>query len=214
MLTELFSQFINFLLSVINELGYLGIFLGMVIESTVIPLPSEIILIPAGVLIAKGEMNFMIVLLAGTLGSLIGATINYFLALFLGRASIDMLVSRYGKILFVSKEKIKNSEVFFNKYGGITTFIGRLIPGTRHLISIPAGFLRMNFSKFCLFTILGAGIWSTVLILIGYFFGSNTNLINNNMNIINILLVFFSIIIVFMYIVLKRRSKNKLNLKF
>jgi len=214
MLTELLSQFINFLLSVINELGYLGIFLGMVVESTIIPLPSEIILIPAGVLIAKGEMNFMIVLLAGTLGSLIGAIINYFLALFLGRAAIDILVSKYGKILFVNKDKIKNSEVFFSKYGGITTFIGRLIPGTRHLISLPAGFLRMNFSKFCLFTILGAGLWSTILILVGYFFGSNSDLISNNMGIVNILLVLFSIIIIFMYIFLKKRSKNRPNFKF
>ena len=186
----------------------------MVIESTIIPLPSEIILIPAGVLIAKGEMNFMIVLLAGTLGSLIGAIINYFLALFLGRAAIDILVSKYGKILFVNKDKIKNSEVFFSKYGGITTFIGRLIPGTRHLISLPAGFLRMNFSKFCLFTILGAGLWSTILILVGYFFGSNSDLISNNMGIVNILLVLFSIIIIFMYIFLKKRSKNRPNFKF
>ena len=100
MLIELFFQFVDILLSIIKELGYLGIFIGMTIESSFFPFPSEAILIPAGVLVAKGEMNFILVLIAGLLGSLAGALINYFLALYLGRKTVNLLVSKYGKFFF------------------------------------------------------------------------------------------------------------------
>ncbi|MEK6906699.1 MAG: DedA family protein [Nanoarchaeota archaeon] len=207
MLTEIVSNFINSILLIIKDMGYLGIFIGMVIESTFIPLPSEIILIPAGVLVAKGEMSFLIVFLAGVFGSLVGAIINYFLALYLGRAAVDMLILKYGKLFFVSNEKIKKSEVFFTNHGGITTFIGRLIPGMRHLISIPAGFSRMNFSRFCLFTILGAGVWSAVLIYTGYFFGDNADLMKSNINTILISLVMLSIVILISYLLWNKKKK-------
>lgn len=208
MLGEIFSQFVGFLLSTIKGLGYLGIFIGMAIESTIIPLPSEVILIPAGVLIANGEMSFFPVFFAGVFGSLIGAIINYFLALYLGRKSVDFLISKYGKILFVNKEEIKHTEVFFNKHGGITTFLGRLIPGTRHLISLPAGFSRMNFSKFCLFTILGAGIWSAILIYIGYFFGDNSTWVSNNMNLVTWGILIFALIVIVGYIFWKKKKRR------
>lgn len=211
MFTELFAQFIAFVLSLLKELGYLGIFIGMAIESTFIPLPSEIILIPAGVLVSKGEMSFVIVLLAGTFGSLTGAIINYFLALCLGRAATDILISKYGKLFFINNEQINKSEIFFKKHGGITTFIGRLIPGMRHLISIPAGFSKMNFFRFCLFTVIGAGVWSAVLIYTGYFFGDNSELVKNNWNIILSSLIILAIIVLIIYIFYNKKRKRNDN---
>ena len=208
MLGELFSPLVNILLSIIKELGYIGIFIGMTIESSFFPFPSEIILIPAGALVAKGEMSFILVFLAGISGSLLGALINFFLALFLGRTVVDLLVKKYGKIFFIDNKKIKKSDDYFNKHGSITIFIGRLIPGVRQLISIPAGFSRMNIFKFCLFTCLGAGLWVGILIFIGYFFGNNSEWISENMNIIIMFLLFFSLITIVVYLWSKKRKIN------
>jgi membrane protein DedA with SNARE-associated domain len=206
MILELFHNLIEVLLLIIRELGYLGIFIGMTIESSLFPFPSEVILIPAGALIAKGEMTFALVFLAGLGGSLAGALINYFLAMCLGRTAMDLLVSKYGKVFFINREKIKKSDNYFKKYGEITTFIGRLIIGVRQIISIPAGFSRMNIFKFCLFTGLGAGIWTIILIYIGYFFGSD---IESSLKIlITVILLILSLIIVIIY--LWRKSKFQL----
>ena len=204
MLGDLFYQLVNVLLSIIRELGYFGIFIGMTIESSFFPFPSEIILIPAGALVAKGEMTFTLVLLAGLFGSLLGALINYFLALFLGRTAIDLLISKYGKVLFINRKKLQKSDDYFKKHGEITTFIGRLIVGVRQFISLPAGFSRMNLFKFCLFTGLGAGLWAAILIYVGYFFGNN---IETSKTIITPVLLICSLIIIIIYLWIKKRRK-------
>ena len=147
----------------------------MTIESSFIPLPSELILIPAGALIAQGKMSFIPVFLASVLGSVFGALINYYLAFFLGRKTIDILVKRYGKFLFINEKNLKKTDVYFKEHGEATTFIGRLIPLARHLISLPAGFARMRLDRFVLFTALGVGLWTLVLISIGYFFEGEFN---------------------------------------
>ena len=208
MLVELFYQFVEILLLIIRELGYFGIFIGMTIESSFFPFPSEIILIPAGVLVAKGEMTFALVFLAGLLGSLTGALINFFLALYLGRTTIDFLISRYGKVLFITNARLKKTDNYFKKHGDITTFIGRLIPWIRQLVSIPAGFSKMNLFKFCLFTSLGAGLWTAILIYIGYFLGNNYEWINKNLNIITPIVLLLSLIIVIIYILWNRTHKK------
>ena len=200
---ELFSQLIGAILSIIRELGYLGIFIGMTIESSFFPFPSEIILIPAGALVAKGEMNFFLVFSAGLLGSLAGAWINYFLALFLGRKTINFLVNKYGKFLFINKKKLRKTDNYFKKHGEITTFTGRFILLIRQLISLPAGFTKMNFLKFSLFTALGAGIWTAILIYIGYFFGSD---VQPFMKIITAVLLVFSLIIILIYYLIKTKK--------
>lgn len=205
MIAELFNQLITAVLSIISELGYIGIFVGMVIESSFFPFPSEIILIPAGALVAKGEMTLSLVFWAGLLGSLLGALINYFLALFLGRTSIDYLIDKYGKFLFLNKEKLKQSDKYFEKHGEITTFIGRLIPVIRQLISIPAGFSKMKLFRFCLFTCLGAGLWTGILIYLGYLFGNNLGWINANMEAISVILLLFSLIVLICYVLWNKK---------
>jgi len=173
MIPEIFLSMINFLLEFINQAGYFGIFIGMTIESSLFPFPSEVILIPAGALVAMGEMSFLPVLIAALLGSIVGALFNYFLAFFLGRITIDILVKKYGRFILIDEKKLRKSDMFFEKHGEVTTFIGRLIPVIRQLISLPAGFSKMNLSKFCLFTIIGSGTWAIFLISVGYFFGSS-----------------------------------------
>ncbi len=190
------------ILNLISNLGYFGIFVGMTIESSFFPFPSEVILIPAGNLVALGRMSFGGVFLAGIIGSLTGAFINYFLALLLGRSLLNKLISKYGKFVFLSGESLERADGYFSKHGQITTFVGRLIPVIRQLISLPAGFSKMNFSRFTLFTLLGSGIWTAILIYVGYFFGANTNMIGSNLNIFVIAL---SIIIIIIYLLTKKK---------
>lgn len=167
-------QIVEYLLSITADLGYLGIVFLMAIESSFIPFPSEVVIPPAAYLSAQGEMNIYIVIFCGIIGSLFGATINYYLALSLGRKVIYGLAdSRLAAILLISSEKIKKAENYFRHYGGISTFIGRLVPAVRQLISIPAGFSQMNFKKFIFFTTLGSGLWTVVLAILGYAFGAN-----------------------------------------
>jgi membrane protein DedA with SNARE-associated domain len=195
-------------LLLIDKVGYLGIFVGMLIESTFIPLPSETILIPAGALVAQGKMSFLIVFLVAVAGSLVGALINYSLALFLGRPIAELFIRKYGKVFFLSNKKLNKVDKYFENHGQVTTFIGRLIPGVRHLISIPAGFAKMNLTRFCIFTSLGAGFWSLVLIFVGYSSWKNINFINANFNQISIIFVAISFIIFAVYVYRKKIKKR------
>lgn len=200
---EFFLTLTNFLLEIVNSLGYVGIFIGMTIESSFVPFPSEIILIPAGALAAKGGMSVFLIFISAVLGSLLGALINYSIAFFLGRTAVDLLIEKHGKFFLLSQAKLKKSDEYFAKYGEITTFVGRLIPVVRQLISLPAGFSKMKLSKFCLYTSLGAGIWGAVLIFVGYFFGSSVSP-ELKLTITSIVLL-FSIIILLFYILRKRK---------
>lgn len=163
----------QFITDQIFDMGYLGIFLLMLIESSFVPFPSEIILVPAGYLASKGDMDVSFILLASLLGSIGGALINYFGALYVGRK----FLLRYGKYILISEETLDKMESFFKKHGAISTFTGRLIPGIRQLISIPAGLSKMNLKVFVFYTSLGALIWSIILVALGYLIGENQELI-------------------------------------
>ncbi len=189
------------LVDLIFDWGYLGIFIMMAIESSFIPFPSEIVLIPAGYLASQGEMNIGLIMLSALGGSMVGAFINYYLALTLGRK----ILIRYGKYFFIKVETLEKMENFFAKHGHISTFTGRLIPGIRQLISIPAGLARMNIVQFSLFTALGAGIWALILTLIGYFIGENQALINTYLREITIVVLAGLVMIVGVYYSIKKK---------
>lgn len=201
------SSAIEGLLAIISQLGYVGIFLGMVIESSFFPFPSEVIMIPAGALVARGEMSFFIVFLMGLLGSLVGALINFALAFYFGRTVINSLVSRYGKFIFITEEKMKKTDLYFKKHGEVTTFVGRLIPVVRQLISLPAGFAKMNLLKFSLYTSLGAGLWVFILTLIGYIFGGDLSSFHKIL--LTGALVLFALLTSIIYLLFKKRRKKK-----
>jgi len=210
MILEIFYTFTNNFVLLVGKLGYLGIFIGMTIESTFFPLPSEIILIPAGVLIAKGELSFFLVLIVSVLGSVLGALINYTLAFFVGRTAVDALVSKYGKFFFVTKKGLARSEKLFDGYGEISTFMGRLIPGVRHLISIPAGFFKMRLSSFFFFTAIGSGVWTCVLLSIGYFFNEiPLEIWKQNSFIFYLISFLICIIALIIYVIMRGKKKHE-----
>jgi len=210
MLTEIFQGFVGFLTNSVGALGYFGIFILMAIESSFIPFPSEVVMIPAGVLVAKGEMSFVLAFAFGLAGSLAGALFNYYFALHLGRRLANALLLKYHKVLFITESSLIKTEKYFENHGDITTFVGRLIPVVRQLISLPAGFAKMNIFKFCLYTVLGAGTWCFILIYLGFLFGNNMAIIEQNIHTITIWVLSIAVIITAIYISVKRRKARKL----
>lgn len=190
------------LVDLIFDWGYLGIFLLMAIESSFIPFPSEIVLVPAGYLASQGQMSLSYIMASALGGSLVGAFINYYLALTLGRK----ILQKYGKYFFISESALLKMEDYFNKHGHISTFTGRLIPGIRQLISIPAGLAKMNIFQFSLFTALGAGLWALILTLLGYFVGENQELIDTYLKEITIGVVALIVVIAYIYYTYQKRK--------
>ena len=189
------------LVDLIFDWGYLGIFIMMAIESSFVPFPSEIVPIPAGYLASQGEMSIFMIMLSALGGSMVGAFTNYYLALTLGRKFLE----KYGKYFFIKESALVKMDEYFEKHGAISTFTGRLIPGIRQLISIPAGLARMNLIQFSLFTALGAGIWALILTLLGYFIGENQELINTYLKQITIGVMGALVIIAAIYYKIKKR---------
>lgn len=148
----------------VQHWGYLGIIVLMAMESSVIPVPSEVVIPPAAFLAARGDLSFAGVILAGTLGSYIGAALSYWISLFVGRP----VVRRFGKYFFITPEKLERAEVWLQRYEAGGVFFARLLPVIRHLISIPAGIVRMNFWVFSVVTIAGSALWCTVLAYLGH----------------------------------------------
>lgn len=175
-----------------ENMNYLTITALMTIESSFIPFPSEIVIPPAAYAASQSnsKMNIPLIVLFATIGALLGAFINYFLALWLGRPVLYKLAdSRLGRLMLLSGDKIEKAETYFKKKGNISTFVGRLIPGIRQLISVPAGLSKMNLLAFSLFTALGAGIWNIILALLGYVAHGQKDLINQYSHEIGILVV-------------------------
>jgi membrane protein DedA with SNARE-associated domain len=190
------GEITEWLVDTVAELGYAGIIALMAVESSFIPFPSEVVMIPAGYLAAQGEMNITLVILSGLAGSMIGAYINYFGALWIGRRFLD----QYGRYVFISSKTLEKMDTFFERHGAISTFIGRLIPGVRQLISIPAGLARMNIALFSLYTALGAGLWGAILAFLGYFIGGNEALISEYLREITIALMIAAMVVIMGYL--------------
>ena len=163
----------NILYSLLSNLNYTTIFILMMVESTVIPFPSEVVVPPAAYQAAAGNLNIWLVILFATLGAVVGAIINYAAGYYLGRPVIYRFAnSRLGKLCLLSQEKIENSEKYFNDHGAVATLTGRLLPGIRQLISVPAGLAKMNLGKFLFYTSLGAGAWNIILAILGWYLHS------------------------------------------
>jgi membrane protein DedA with SNARE-associated domain len=161
--------FIEWLLNGLLHLGYPGIIVLMAMESSVLPVPAELVMPPAGYWVAKGEMNAVAAVASGVLGSILGSLANYFVARWLGRG----FLRRFGKYLLISDKSLQRSERYFAKHGEISVLLGRMLPVVRHLISIPAGLARMSLPAFVSYTGLGALVWCSILTWIGYFLGQH-----------------------------------------
>ncbi len=197
------ESFVTYIVEIVSSLGYFGIFAMMFLESSFVPFPSEVVMVPAGYLVYKGEMNLYIVLACGIFGSLAGALFNYYLAIKYGRG----FLLKYGNYLFIDEQKLKKMENFFTNHGHISTFSGRLIPGVRQYISFPAGLAKMNLTQFSIFTSLGAGIWMSILTYIGYVIGDKQELIKEN---IHNWLIYVGISLVVIIFIYTYRYKKKL----
>ena len=191
----------------IKAWGYPGIIFLMAIESSFFPFPSEVVMIPAGYWSHQGEMSMTASILSGIFGSLVGAYFNYYLSAWLGRP----MILKLGRYIGLTEKKFNKVEEYFDNHGEITTFIGRLIPGIRQLISCPAGLARMNIVKFSAYTGAGAGLWIIVLAFIGYFIGLNKELIHKYKMQFTLGVLAFCVITVAIYIIIKRRKRKNQN---
>jgi len=170
------EQVIQWILDALLKLGYPGIIALMAMESSILPVPAELVMPPAGYWVAKGEMNAVAAIAAGVLGSVLGSLLSYYLAEWLGRG----LVRRWGKYLLLSERALERSERYFAEHGEISVLIGRMLPVVRHLISMPAGIARMSVPRFITYTGLGAFLWCSVLTGIGYALGRSESVLQND----------------------------------
>lgn len=205
-----FSHYVDLILNdlvvLIDNIGYLGIFIGMFLESTCLPVPSEVIMIPVGISVSYGHFNPYLAIAAGVAGNVSGAIFSYYLAAHFGRP----ILFRIGKYIFVKEKTIINIETYFKEHGEISTFIGRIIPGVRHYISLIAGVARMNFLHFCFFTSAGSLVWISTLTYLGYLIGENKDLIKQYVHMAIIICLVASAVLALVYsFIYKRRKRLK-----
>lgn len=203
-------EIINSLVNFASDLGYTGIFIMMLLEWTVFPMPSELVMIPAGYLASTWEMDFSIALIVWTFWAITWATINYVLWFYLWNKAIHKIINKYWKYVLVTKEHYNSTEKYFQKHWSITTFLARFIPVVRHLISIPAWVFKMDFTKFFLYTWIWACIWNIVLMVIWYVAWENKELISKYSNEILIFSTLFIIIIANIYYYLNKKKYAEL----
>ena len=190
---------IDFAVEVVSEIGYGGVFILMLLESALIPIPSEAIMPFAGFLVATGEIDFLYAVLAGTFGNLAGSYLAYVLGSKFGRPFLE----RYGKYLFVTSEHLEYAEKLFNEKGQVTVFVGRILPAVRTVISFPAGIAKMNIVHFTVYTVIGSFIWCTALTYVGLVLKENWKMLENYFLCIDVLVVAAAIGVV-LYLLIKR----------
>jgi len=198
------QEIVTWIVKAVGHMGYPGIVVLMFLESSFFPFPSEVVIPPAGYLAAKGEMNLLLVILSGTMGSLLGALFNYWLSLVMGRPFFE----KYGRYLLVRDKTLTRVDNFFDRHGHISTFIGRLLPGIRQYISLPAGMARMNLALFIIFTALGAGLWVTALALVGYLVGYDSRLLQLYLHKTAWAMVAFSLLLALGYILWHKKTRK------
>ncbi|MBU2523343.1 MAG: DedA family protein [Nanoarchaeota archaeon] len=197
--------FVNNITAFISSVGYWGMFFLMALESTMFPLPSELVMPFAGFLVANGTFEFWTALIVSTIGCLAGSLFSYYLGYYGGIP----FVRKFGRYFLINEHHLKKSEEWFAKRGDITILIGRFIPGIRHVISIPAGVGRMNLFEFSMFTIIGAGIWNAILLWLGYILEKNWQLVYHYTEYIDMFIIFIltiALVYYIAYIIRNRRS--------
>lgn len=197
----------NWIIQIMEQLGYFGILLLMFLDNVFPPIPSEIIMPSAGFSASQGKLTLYGVILAGSSGSLIAAALLYWIGYQFSHDSIFKYVDRYGKYIFIQQKDIQKALVFFEKYGHRIVFFGRMVPAVRSLISIPAGMSRMPFWKFMFYSGLGTIIWTTFLACIGYYFGQNKILMDKIISHLSLVIITLAVIFIICY--LYRKFKNK-----
>jgi membrane protein DedA with SNARE-associated domain len=189
--------------NLISAIGYFGVFILMIMESMVFPVPSEAVMPFAGYLASTGRFNFILILIAATIGTLIGSLISYYIGL-----KGEHLIRKYHKLFLLNEHDLDYTNKFFIKNGSKTIFIARFIPVIRHLISIPAGMGKMNLKKFIAYTLLGGLMWNFILVYLGYKLGENWKLISNYSKIIDIFMVILIIIVIVYFVYAKQFKKS------
>lgn len=202
---EIISNLTNFITQTISNGGYIGIFFLMVAESALIPIPSEIIMPFSGYLVSTGKFNVIAVIIAGSIGNLIGSLIAYFVGVYLGRG----FVVKYGKYVLLKKSHLELAESYFKKYGDRSTFISRLLPAVRTYVSLPAGVAKMNLKKFAGYTLIGSVIWNSALTYIGITLGEQWDSIRKYSTYFDAIVVIAVIAAIVWY--LKSRGKASQN---
>ena len=194
----------EWLVDFVHGFGYLGIFIMTFLESTFVPIPAEMTMIPAGYLAHQGEMNGVLALFFSVLGSLAGSLTNYYIAFHYGRR----FIYAYGKYMFFPHERMEELDQFFASHGEISTLTGRLIPGVRHFISFPAGLGKMDLRKFITYTSIGATIWMGILVIIGYFIGDNKAMVKHYTPYATVA-VLFAVATGIIFYILRKKTKEK-----
>lgn len=201
---DIINNLANFVIQTISNTGYLGIFALMIAESALIPIPSEIIMPFSGYLVSTGKFNPILVIIAGSIGNLVGSLIAYVIGIKLGRE----IILKYGKYILIKKSHLDWTESFFKKYGDRSTFVSRLLPAIRTYISLPAGVAKMNLKKFVLYTFAGSIIWSTMLTYVGVILGEEWTKIRQYSDYIDGLVI-IAIIIIVIIIIKKKIGKTE-----
>lgn len=200
---DVMQQVMQWLVAMVDQFGYFGLFFIGMIEA--VPVPAELVVIPAGYLAEQGELNFALVLVASVSGTTCGATLNYWLARRFGRG----LFLRFGRFVMLNDSKLAKLERFFMTHGPVSIFLGRLVPGVRHYLFLPAGLAAMPLRKFIGFTALGALIWNTVLVTLGYHVGKNEALVKHYLPLITKGAAVFIVVVVVIYLWRHSRTDHK-----
>ena len=201
---EILRPIVEVITSIITTMSYPGIFFLMILESALIPIPSEIIMPFSGFLASTGKLNYIGVVLAGSFGNLVGSILTYYLGINVGRK----VILKYGKYIFVKKEHLELTENLFNKYGDRVSFVGRLLPGIRTYVSLPAGIGKTKFTKFVIYTLAGSLIWNSMLTYVGMNLGSNWKNIDKYSIYLDIAAV-LAIVVFLIWFIYNTRRKSK-----
>lgn len=200
------NQISEWVLGIMAKFGYFGIVFAMFAENVFPPIPSEVIMPAAGFAASKGDLNLLLVILAGTLGAVLGALPLYYLGSVFDEERLVTFTKKYGKYVFIKPDEVKSANKWFDKHGKKAVFFGRMVPGIRSLISIPAGMNKMPMASFLLLTAVGSSVWAAILAVAGYYLGENYEIVQSTLAPYSKVILILAVVIIIGWIIKKRRS--------